>query len=442
MFVAIFFTLAAATLEDATTFMDEVYVSSFLSPEDITRSLDVKEVLQKSAISNQGVDLISQLSELLNLPREDAIDHFIDHNRPELKIAMVEVGKLMKAPNDVVLAGMLSSGVLPSPWLIPLVSLVAAYITGKRTMCLYDHLPMGLRNPSEYARLFTTVEDLPVIPQPSEAVDVTLPDDHSPDHAYPISAGNGILLFRSFGGIPQDQSWLFRKKIDHFLRILDIPGKCAVALAAPYRDIVFIPRHRAVFTFGTDIDATLLDMWRADSVKSVRLHYSDSQRDLVSQTADGSFFLVHTRTRSYDAPPFSKRSYILPTDLSLAFQTVPISSVNPPALLESSEVKKYTLRHSDGSLSVLSEEGFRRIFSLVRAEDMAVKEKLAAIKKLASRRHYQISSRQTAVMLLVSRDLTYSDCFKDLRGLSDILNFPINEWHAWYLDFLDRVTAE
>ena len=114
MLVVIFFTLAAATLEDVTTLINEVYVSSFLSPEDIIRALDVKEVLKKSEVLNEGVDLINELSELLNLPREEAIDHFIDRNRPELKIVMVEVGKLIKAPNDVVLAGMLSSGVLPS----------------------------------------------------------------------------------------------------------------------------------------------------------------------------------------------------------------------------------------------------------------------------------------------------------------------------------------
>ena len=64
--------------------------------------------------------MIGQLSALLQLPPEAAIDHFIAKNNPELELVMSEVAQELNALNDIVLALMITSGILPPSSLLPL----------------------------------------------------------------------------------------------------------------------------------------------------------------------------------------------------------------------------------------------------------------------------------------------------------------------------------
>ena len=94
-------------------------------------------------------DFVGQLSGLLGLSREAAVDHFIAKNIPELELVMLPVAAAIEAPNDLVLASIIATDVLQPSALKPLQTLIEQYMTGKQTMCLYDDLPIGMRNPVE-----------------------------------------------------------------------------------------------------------------------------------------------------------------------------------------------------------------------------------------------------------------------------------------------------
>ena len=461
MFVAIFFTLAAATLEDATTLMDEVYVSSFLSPEDITRSLDVKEALQNSEISNQGVDLISQLSELLYLPREDAIHHFIDRNRPELKIAMVEVGKLIKAPNDVVLAGMLSSCVLPSQSLIPLVSLVAGYITGKRTMCLYDYLPEALREPVQYGKIFSSGSTLPelqsIVAGSNVGIASTLNGDSSLHKTSTfVRIDENLIARRTNAGFDFDPMRTFHapgasaiRDIVH-IRVYDLAAKCAVYVNPMFTKIQFFPKFRAVALAERDMVASQL--WRGGASDRIRIGPVPSFHTF-GLNRDQTLFILEIKalTREYRSREGSLTTIPTSNDAPfVATKNVPLNSLDiyypDTTILE-------TLRDSTGALHVLSDKGKRLMLSFFRGEVGEIRQRLEI---LETRVHERLTVNQRIIKAIArsnssfkaelgydQKQFAYVTLHVDtIPGMGDIVTFPFDQWLEEYTRLLDRIMAE
>ena len=439
--------IVSASLESTASRMNEVHIRSFLTINDVKNPLDVKHVMMNSAF--EGGELIGQLSELLDLPREASIDHFIAKNQPELEHVSLKVVEAIKAPNDLVLASIIATGVLPPSSLIPLQTLISQYLVGKRTMCLYDDLPVGLRDPLEYAKLFKPAENYRVIPEPNPGVLVSLPDDRSPDYTEIVSIGRGILLQRVSGGIQRDRLWKFRKQNERFSRVIDVPGQCAVDLVHPYRDIQFNFEHRAVFAFRNVLSTAYLDVWRADSSIPVQIANVDCEKDFAAVTEDGQFFLFRIRhTFSYMPHASSAikqvvtlRSCMMATDLQVLPTLESVFKVSQHPVRLHSVVDHFFLQPSTGGVAVLSTEGFQRLLSFFQATDGSMKEKLDALDALIKKREYRSTRAQSAVTMLRRESSLTAHWLNDMNGLGDITLIPFNEWESWYLVYLDRLIS-
>ena len=442
--------LIAATLERAASELDQVYISSYLTQNDVKRAWDIKRVMTKSALEDG--DLVGHLSVMLRLPRDAAIDHFIAHNLPELEeIVELQVAEAVEtAPNDLVLASILTSGVLPPALLVRLQALIEQYIYGKLTICLYDHLPMVLRDPVEYEKVFKRVENYRVIPEPNDGVIVTLPDDDSPVNTDTSSIGRGILLQRIYGGVAEEEHWKSQNLPDRFFRVVDVNGRCAVDLVHPYREVQFDLQRRAIFALLSDGAVDYLDIWRANSISATRLESPCLQAPFASITEDGRFYCFVTTRMLTNNFYFAKRQsqeavltcHLMPVDLDRPGQLQVAHRLDIPPLIRQVVQDQVVLRDAAGSLSVLSAKGHQRLLMILQATDGAIKEKRDALNALVIRNQYRATREQHAALMVSDKQSSIASWLKHMKGLGDITCIPLENWDAWYIDYLGRLAVE
>ena len=437
--------VVSASLESTAWMMNEVVLPSFLTIDDVKKALDVKHVMMNSIF---GVgDLIGQLSELLYLSREAAIDHFIANNIPELELVISEVAQNLNALNDIVLASMITRGILPHSSLLPLQTLIQQYIAGKRTMCLYDELPMALRNPVEYAKLFKRVENYRIVHETHPGVSITVPDDRFHDQTEVVSVDHRLFVIRSFGGVLRDRMWKYRKQSDRIYRIVDVVGMCAVDLILPYREVQFDMERRAVFAFSADADHNHLNIWRADSTSAVQLQRPHWEKSLAAVTADGQFFFFLTSTvyLPYGTPlgeVLLISGNMIPTDLGRPATLVTDVSADTPLSTSQIVSDELLLRGSAESLSVLSAQGSELLLSFLHAKDGPVRDKLNDLDARVKKLWFRATMEQQAPLTIAAKPSSIESWLSQMKGLGKITCIPFDEWESWYLGYLDRLTSE
>ena len=419
--------IVSASLESTASSMNEVHIPSFLTINDARNALDVKHVMMNSVF--EVGDLIGKLSELLDLPRESAIDHFIAKNIPELELVMVQVAEALKAPNDIVLASIIATGVLPPISLLPLQTLIRNYINGKYKMCLYDELPMGLRSYSAYQNMFSMVDPTAyrVKAGASEGLLVSLPDEHCPDDDFFLTCTEFKVITIHTRGDKQP-------------RLISPGGECAVDLNDMYTEIRFFPLHRAVFAMLRGQNIT--HAWRGDSFDPLVIENVSTfvyPRGLLDLSKDKQYFLLRSQPNREDpfAPAYPYGYSLLPVDPHSKFEAKGRKDL--PASHYQWLHYPLCFRGKSGTRHILSDAGhsaFRRIFE----SPIAVRRRVASLQSLDRTPFiYSLMRLQTQEF---GNGFRLEDVLSQMDETEEIMTKPISRWWQLYLDMLDRMIGE
>ena len=401
--------------------VEEMQVPAFLAPYDLETPIrDLKAAITdfKDIFVNADADLIEELSRVLGMSRDDALDHFIARCRPELDLAQREVADVIEAPNDFVLASLLATGKFPPEILSPIKNVMEDYIHGVSHVCLFDQLPIGLRYPSGYSSAFSHLHKSTISSTANQGILVSLGSESAcPDSSF-TQASNVVI--RSGG---------FQRT-----RIFDINAKCAVELMPEYRDIKFLPEQRTVWMVDVRHNAMLV--WREDSVEPLRLPTGiDGFTGNSWATADHLFL----ERRDLENPWFRQRPF-------MRFVSLPLNIEEPFTARLSNSVQGYQLSRrfltripdATGNIHLLTEEGKARLTLLFKGEPEEVKIKLD---KLRSR---DVLSEDQRLVLQITEDLSFDSMIHKMRriaNISDLVTLPFHEWLPAYLAILDTISG-
>ena len=232
-----------------------------------------------------GSDSVDKLSEELNETKTDAIRHFVNVNRREVKQAL-NIMRNETSEALTILLGARMTRMLDMPrFVAPLIQAVDTYRERRNHICLYDYLPDGLRNQATYHDYFTPVNvDWYGIIQGDGQVLVHLSDEMGNPGYNGLAMGHNILRFAF-----SDYMSLGVE------RIVDVENLCAVDLNPRYQNLFVDVKSRSFMIEDTH-DATVL-IWREDSIHPAVIAMSEFEALLSldeSSSTDTSFHRVES----------------------------------------------------------------------------------------------------------------------------------------------------
>ena len=289
-------------------------------------------------------------------------------------------------------------------------------------LCLYDHLPIGLRQPSSYSSLFTPLPASTLAINPNEGVFATLHGEMSLDASYFQS---GPLVYRTsrYGQT----------------RVFDVEAGCAVDLHPQFRDLKILHEQRIVTM--VDYRENQLLIWREDSLNPLRLTRGiEGFSGNLKVSADR----VSLEKKDLDRSNFkgSNFSRFLSFPIRGNFTLQSSNSVEGSWLTRQGVAK---IRDGAGNLSLLTEAGKARLFSFFRGEPLMIQEKLDSMRKNPTanqQRLLDVSEYGNYVGNVEGTfDVMLQNMGRLLPQLSDIVASPFDEWLPSYLAILDTISG-
>ena len=357
--VALCYASASIVFESFADQLSSTTLHAYLKISDYKSLL--KRVMMRTGIFEdyRGEDLIEEMRMLIGSEtRLDAINHFFERNDPEIDETL---NAIIDEENEIVFIAAVAKPAVFRKVFEPITRLVRLYIKGKRQMCMYDYLPIGLRNMDEFLNVFHSVHPTTYpVTSFSRKGHLTMVTDDAETHEQTIMI----------------QSHVMKYTVNGHERLIDVRNGCAVDVK-PNFSVFLVPSER--FFIVQDSDTVLA--WTSDSatatVLPVKKGYAISSLKNVSRlgTRDKTAAVI-VSTTNQDSSSFLKLSL---KDKSLLRRSSKMESLIPPgykaidyhsSVLVEKSVGKHTLIFSKVAYSVL--EAVREVLPSLHTLPLAV----------------------------------------------------------------------
>lgn len=196
--------------------------------------------------------------------RLTAVGHIIRFNGPELTLV---IERMKEALNIFTLLTLASSRHPPRrmlhTFMTPLAELVSNYVTKRPGRCMYDYVPMELRDTSKYDDMFAEVAEITARQGDVDGVTGYLTRE---------SLGSELHDWKSYvigATVSSDVSGLLRIDRGGSLLFIDSAASCGATVNSRYRDFVMDPKRRGLLVQDRITNEAVI--WRGDSAEALRL---------------------------------------------------------------------------------------------------------------------------------------------------------------------------
>ena len=260
----------AGRLFDYAGELASVYVGAFTSLVEFERNFDLRGLLNDGNgmfCDTDGTDLFELMRRnLLLKSRSEAIEFFIDHNKPEIKTAL---SRILRFTNDLVIATLMTNRIdhVTREMVWPIYLLVSEYVAIISRPCLSHHLPSAFRDPTLYASVFNLLprKDYHVSRNVGDGIIGNLHDENRqlPWMLGTLTSWDDIIIH-------VERTHLFDRD-SNYTRFVDLRAGCAVQLNSRFKQAMIFPQFRI---FGAvDISRRDLMIWRGDA--RILIHVGD-----------------------------------------------------------------------------------------------------------------------------------------------------------------------
>ena len=229
--------------------------ASFIKEDEFKIFFDPAQLLMRDWFLNDPVTHL--MMQLGTEDRQVAVRHIIAFNQPELNLLFSRMYQSINIFDFLTL----SSSRHPPKTMVerftaPLTDFLTSFVRNRPGRCLYDFVPLELRDPLKYDEMFREVVDVSAREGDVDGVDFYVSRE---------SLGCELCDWKSYviGASVSSNSGILRIDFGETTRFIDVSNSCGADLSRKYKNIVMVPRQRFLLVETREgADARL---WHADS---------------------------------------------------------------------------------------------------------------------------------------------------------------------------------